>query len=99
MNMMMECQTGQVHLEMVVHAEVLTAWEEMTAHQMEAESLIVSPEERQNKITWIENGDFKVNLLTPRVKPWVIQSSLTFDSMDRTHSLESFTVVLFIFQF
>ena len=34
------------------------------------------------------------NPLTPRVKPWVIQSCLTFDSMDRTlkcdHSLESF---------
>ena len=34
-----------------------------------------------------------VNPLTPRVKPWVIQSFLTFDSMDRTlkcdHSLES----------
>ena len=33
------------------------------------------------------------NPLTPRVKPWVIQSFLTFDSMDRTlkcdHSLES----------
>ena len=25
-----------------------------------------------------------VNPLTPRVKPWVIQSFLTFDSMDRT---------------
>ena len=35
----------------------------------------------------------EMNPLTPRVKPWVIQSSLTFDSMDRTlkcqHSLES----------
>ena len=34
-----------------------------------------------------------VNPLTPRVKPWVIQSFLTFDSMDRTlkcdHSFES----------
>ena len=34
-----------------------------------------------------------VNPLTPRVKPWVIQSFLTFDSMDRTlkcdHLLES----------
>ena len=34
-----------------------------------------------------------LNILTPRVKPWVIQSFLTFDSMDRTlkcdHSLES----------
>ena len=33
------------------------------------------------------------NPLTPRVKPWVIQSFLTFDSMDSTlnceHSLES----------
>ena len=33
------------------------------------------------------------NPLTPRVKPWVIQSLLTVDSMDRTlkrdHSLES----------
>ena len=46
-----------------------------------------------------------VNPLTPRVKPWVMQSFLTFDSMDRTlkcdHSLEScgmqyFTVVLFV---
>ena len=25
-----------------------------------------------------------INPLTPRVKPWVIQSFLTFDSMDRT---------------
>ena len=25
-----------------------------------------------------------VNSLTPRVKPWVIQSYLTFDSIDRT---------------
>ena len=35
-----------------------------------------------------------VNPLTPRVKPWVIQSFLTFDSMDGTtkcdHSLESY---------
>ena len=34
-----------------------------------------------------------VNPLTPRVKPWVIQSSVTFNSMDRIlkcdHSLES----------
>ena len=34
-----------------------------------------------------------VNPSTPRVKPWVIQSFLTFDSMNRTlkcdHSLES----------
>ena len=45
-----------------------------------------------------------VNPLTPRVKPWVIQSSLTFDSMDRIlkcdHSLEAveqyFTVILFV---
>ena len=33
------------------------------------------------------------NPLTPRVKPWVTQSFLSFDSMDRTlkcdHSLES----------
>ena len=33
------------------------------------------------------------NPLTARVKPWLIQSFLTFDSMDRTlkcdHSLES----------
>ena len=26
----------------------------------------------------------QINPLTPRVKPWVIQSFLTFDSMDRT---------------
>ena len=35
----------------------------------------------------------KINPLTSRVKPWVIQSFLTFDCMDRTlkcdHSLES----------
>ena len=34
-----------------------------------------------------------VNPLTPRVKPWVIQSFITFDYMDRSlkcdHSLES----------
>ena len=40
-----------------------------------------------------------VNTLTPRVKPWVIQSFLTFDSMDRTlkcdHSLESCRAVLY----
>ena len=39
-----------------------------------------------------------VNPLTPRVKPWVIQSFLTFDSMDRTlkcdHSLKSCSAVL-----
>ena len=39
-----------------------------------------------------------LNPLTPRVKPWVIQSFLTFDSMDRTlkchHSLESCWAVL-----
>ena len=39
------------------------------------------------------------NPLTPRVKPWVIQSFLTFDSMDRTlkcdHSLESCLAVLY----
>ena len=50
-----------------------------------------------------------VNLLTPRVKPWVIQSFLTFDSMYRTlkcdHSLEIkaveqyFAVVLFVLKF
>ena len=36
-------------------------------------------------------GVLFVNPLTPRVKPCVIQSVLTFDSMDRTcdHSLES----------
>ena len=37
--------------------------------------------------------------LTPRVKPWVIQSFLTSDSMDRTlkcdHSLESCCAVLY----
>ena len=46
-----------------------------------------------------------VNPLTPRLKPWVIKSFLTFDSMDRTlkcdHSLEScveqyFILVLFV---
>ena len=45
-----------------------------------------------------------VNPLTPRVKPWVIQSFLTFDSMDRTLSVtihwkavgQYFTVVLFV---
>ena len=45
-----------------------------------------------------------VNPLTPRVKPWVIQIFLTFDSMDRAlkcdHSLKAveqyFTVVLFV---
>ena len=38
-----------------------------------------------------------VNPLTPRVKPWVIQSFLTFDSMDRKcdHSLESCSAVLY----
>ena len=47
-----------------------------------------------------------VNPLTPRVKPWVIQSFLTFDPMDRTpkgdHSLESCWAVLYcgaVFQF
>ena len=44
-----------------------------------------------------------VDPLTPRVKAWVIQSFLTFDSMYRTlkcdHSLESCLVVLFVFQF
>ena len=47
----------------------------------------------------LNNSDFAYpwelifNPLTPRVKPWVIQSFLTFDSVDRTlkcdHSLES----------
>ena len=46
-----------------------------------------------------------VNPLTPRVKLWVMQSFLTFDSMDRTHisvtirsrAVEQyFTVVLFV---
>ena len=36
---------------------------------------------------------FSLYSLTPRVKPWVIQSFVTFDSVDRTlkcdHSLES----------
>ena len=40
-----------------------------------------------------------VNPLTPRVKPWAIQSFLTFDSMDRTlncdHSLEICWAVLY----
>ena len=40
-----------------------------------------------------------VNPLTPRVKPWMIQSFLSFDSMDRTlkcdHSLESCGAVLY----
>ena len=44
-----------------------------------------------------------VNPLAPRVKPWVIQSFLIFDSMDRTLSVtirwtavkQCFTVVLF----
>ena len=42
--------------------------------------------------------DLLVKSLTPRMKPWVIQSFLTFDSMDRTlkcdHSLESCRAVL-----
>ena len=45
-----------------------------------------------------------VNPLTPRVKPWVIQVFLTFDSMNRTSSVaihwkdvkHYFTVVLFV---
>ena len=45
-----------------------------------------------------------VNPLTPRVKPWVIQSFLTFDSMDKTLNVtvywkaveQYFTVVLFV---
>ena len=40
-----------------------------------------------------------LTLLTPRVKPWVKQSFLAFDSMDRTlkcdHSLESCWAVLY----
>ena len=50
-----------------------------------------------------------LNPLTPGVKSWVIQSFLTFDSMDRTlkcdHSLESCRAalycgtVVFVFQF
>ena len=50
-----------------------------------------------------------VKPLTARVKPWVIQSFLTFDSMDRTrddkcdHSIKAveqyFTVVWFLFNF
>ena len=40
-----------------------------------------------------------INTLTPRVKPWVIQSFLTFDSMDRTpkcdHSLKSCWAVVY----
>ena len=48
-----------------------------------------------------------VNPLTPRVKPWVIQSFLTFDSMYRTSSVtihwkaveQNLTVVLFVFHF
>ena len=39
-----------------------------------------------------------INPLIPRVKPWVIQSVLTFDFVDRTlkcdHSLESCCAVL-----
>ena len=46
-----------------------------------------------------------VNPLTRRVKPWVIDSFLTFDSMDRTlkcdHSLESccFSICNFVGKF
>ena len=48
-----------------------------------------------------------INPLTPRVKPQLIQSFLTFDSIDRTHSVtihwiaveQYFTEVLFDFQF
>ena len=36
-----------------------------------------------------------VNPLTPRVKPWVIQSFLTFDSMDRTLILENLLILDF----
>ena len=32
---------------------------------------------------------FDLNPLIPRLKPWAIQSFLTFDSMDSDHSLES----------
>ena len=46
------------------------------------------------KITWMFNP------MTPRVKPWLIQSFLTFDSMaDRTlkcdHSMETCGAVLY----
>ena len=45
--------------------------------------------------------------LTPRVKPWVIQTFLTFDYMERTVKSDHhwkvveqyFTVALFVFQF
>ena len=44
-----------------------------------------------------------VNCLTHSVKPWLIQSFLTFDSMNRTLHWKAveqyFTVVLFVFQF
>ena len=48
-----------------------------------------------------------VNPLTLRVKPWVIQSFLTFDSMYRTQSVaihckaveQNSSVVLFVFKF
>ena len=42
---------------------------------------------------------FSIDPLTPRVKRWVMQSFLTFDSMDRTlkcdHSLETCWAVLY----
>ena len=48
---------------------------------------------------WTFDSIVFVNPLTPRVKPWVIQSFLTFHSMDGTlksdHSLESCWEVLY----
>ena len=41
----------------------------------------------------------KLTHLTTRVKPWVKQSSIIFDSMERTLKLLSSTGVRFIFQF
>ena len=35
-------------------------------------------------IKHLPNPEGKLNPLTPRVKPWVTQSVLSFDSMDRT---------------
>ena len=59
-------------------------------------------------LTWINLRTYKVTPLTPRVKPCVIQSFLTFDSVDRTLKCyhlfhwkaveQYFTVVLFVFQ-
>ena len=37
-----------------------------------------------------------VNPLTPRVKPWVIQSFLTFDSMDRTLKCDHWLEIYFV---